>query len=199
VKLKGVGVILIAAGTAAAAEPNAAMTIRVVNSARMPGPVLTEGEKYAAQVLVRSGVHVIWQDCSAPAACPHEPAANEVWLHVANWKPAAGSERELGFTTLDPESLSGIGVTGVYYPMVRETAAVLQVEETLVLAAALAHEIGHVLGAGHSPTGIMSPQLNRKSIVAMGLGGLFFASNQVAGIRAEAVRRTAASKASARP
>jgi hypothetical protein len=148
-------------------------------------------------VLGQAGVQVIWLDCTAPGSCAEDPGMNEFWLHVANWKPAGGSEQELGFTTFNKETASGIGVAGVCYPMVRQVAADIKMEEGLILAAAMAHEIGHVLGAGHSSSGIMQAKFNRQSIVSMSQGGYVFTRNQAGGIRADAVRRTAGAGAAA--
>ena len=184
--------IVAGVGTEAGAEQQSAkITIRVVNSAKVAAGTLAEGEKRAGWVLGQAGVRVVWLDCTAPGSCAEDPGMNEFWLHVANWKPAGASEQELGFTTFDKETASGIGVAGVCYPMVRQVAAQIEMEEGLILAAAMAHEIGHVLGAGHSSSGIMQAKFNRQSIVSMSQGGYVFARKQAGGIRADAVWRNA--------
>jgi hypothetical protein len=149
--------------------------------------------------LAQAGIKVVWQDCSAGEVgdCARELGTGEFWLHVATWKPASASAWELGFTAVDPDSETGGSVAGVYYPMVKELAVKSAIEEAAILGAALAHEIGHLLGVDHSPTGVMCWQLNRQRMVEMNQGGLLFARNQAARMQAEVIRRTRVRRASA--
>jgi len=71
-------------------------------------------------------------------------------------------------------------------------AASYQMEESGVLAAALAHEIGYLLGVGHTPTGVMCPQFGRRHIIEADSGGLLFSAPQAAQILSEIARRKAA-------
>lgn len=162
----------------------ARITVRVVNSARAADPTVTKSERTAATVLEHAGIAVTWRDCSS-GACPEDLASAEYWVHVAAWKPTGSSSEGLGFTTVAEEP-----VAGVYYPMVRQMAEKYRLEEAPILAAALAHEIGHLLGAGHAASGVMCPVFNRERMVAMGQGSLMFAPAQAAVMRAE-VRRQA--------
>ncbi|HKE29032.1 MAG TPA: hypothetical protein VKB88_42065 [Bryobacteraceae bacterium] len=166
-------------GLEAQAGTQARITIRVVNSAKVAPERLALGERRASQVLTHAGITLDWQDCSAGevGTCAAGLGPTEFWLHVANWKPAIRSDAMIGFATLDKD---GTSVAGVYYPKVRELATNLQVEEGDVLGAALAHEIGHLLGAGHSATGIMRSQFNRRCVAELSQGGLLFNTDQAA-------------------
>jgi hypothetical protein len=73
--------------------------------------------------------------------------------------------------------------------MVRQMADKYSLEEAPILAAALAREIGHLLGAGHAARGVMSPAFNRERMVGMGQGALLFAPAQAAKMRTEATRQ----------
>ena len=174
-------------GAPAATQP---IAIRLVNSAKVPNQIMLAGEEQAGRVLAQAGIGVVWLDCSGgefgPCGVPLRPG--DFWLHVANWKPADATPQELGFTVPAKDSDGGASLAGVYYPMVRAMAARDRIEEEPILAAALAHEIGHLLGEGHSPTGIMCPRFNRQRIVEMAQGGLRFAREQSARMRATTAR-----------
>ena len=172
-------------------EPAVRITIRVVNSARVQDRTLAKSEKQAGRVLVQAGIEVVWRDCSAGAigACASELGRGEFWLHVANWKPERGSMELLGFTASDPDPARGAVVSGVYYPMVKQIASDFDMEAAPILGAGIAHDIGHLLGADHSPTGVMRAQFNRQNMEEMGMGGLFFDREQAARIRAGVKRR----------
>jgi hypothetical protein len=186
------GALLALAVSGARGETAARITIRLVNSARVEDRTLAKSERQAARVLAHAGIEVVWRDCSAGAigACASELGSGEFWLHVANWKPDGGSMELVGFVTFDPDLARGPILAGVYYPMVKQTASDFDIEEAPILGAAIAHEIGHVLGADHSLTGVMRARFSRQNMVEMDMGGLFFDREQAARIRAGVKRRT---------
>ena len=95
----------------------------------------------------------------------------------------------LGFAALKPDPTRGPSLAGVYYPMVKQMASDFDMEEAPILGAAIAHEVGHLLGANHSLTGVMRARFNRQNMQDMAMGGLFFAREQAARIRAGVKRR----------
>jgi len=173
------------------------VTIRMVNSARVPQATLLEGEKNAAYILEKAGVGLTWQDCLGGSTdgqsdpCGSALGAAEFWLHVAAWKPNQKVGNLLGFTLFrrDEENLAG-----VYYPLVRLIAANCRMDESVILGPVLAHEIGHLLGVGHNPTGVMCPAFKRSHIVQAGMGNLLFSAPEGGQIRTEVARRRTASE-----
>jgi hypothetical protein len=77
----------------------------------------------------------------------------------------------------------------VIYPRVMQTADHTDVDKAAVLAAAMAHEIGHSLGVRHSLRGVMAAKFDRLQLVHMARGGLFFDPNQAMQMQADIVRR----------
>jgi hypothetical protein len=202
----GLGLLLgsLAACHLLAADPAGSapgITVRLVNSAKVPQAKLLQGEKEAAYILGKAGVSLTWQDCSAGSEgwqsgpCASSLGATDFWLHVATWKPAAAVGEMLGFTALSREPGADDSVAGVSYPMVRNMAESFGVGESEILGAALAHEIGHLLGVGHAPMGVMCSQFGRNQIVQASAGGLLFSARQASQIRTEIARRRAASGA----
>jgi hypothetical protein len=187
------------AGHLLAADPAGsapAITVRVVNSAKVSPATLLQGEKQAAYILAKAGVTLTWQDCSAGAAgwqsgvCASNPGATDFWFHVATWKPATSKGEMLGFTTVNRNPADD-SVAGVYYPVVKSMAEKFRVEESEVMGPAMAHEIGHLLGVDHSPMGVMCPQFGRSHIVQAGTGGLLFSAPQASQLRTAIIGRMA--------
>jgi hypothetical protein len=170
-----------------------------VNSGKAAKGTLAQAEKQAGQMLAQAGIEVVWMDCSAGevGACAQALGPAEFWLHVASSTHTASSAEEVGFTAVDRNSETGPILAGVYYPMVKEMAATFIIGEAHILGATLAHEIGHLLGEGHSTTGAMSRQFNGRHVVAMAQGGLLLTRDQAARMRAEVMRRTTVPAASA--
>jgi len=180
----------LAAIAGARGETAARITARVVNSAKVEERTVAEAEEQAGHVMAKAGIGVVWQDCSAVGACASELGRSEFWIHVANWKPAGKTVEMLGFTALlDPDSAQGPYLAGVYYPMVKQMVSEFLIDEAPILGAAIAHEIGHLLGARHSLNGIMRPQFNPRSMVEFSGGGLLFSEDQAVRIRASAIAR----------
>ena len=179
------------------AGPVPGITVRLVNSAKVPQAELLQGEKEAAYILGKAGIVVSWQDCSAASTgpCASGLGTADFWMHVATWKPASAHGEMLGFTAVNRDPGKDDRLAGVYYPMVRAIAASFGVEKSEILGAALAHEIGHLLGVGHAPTGVMCPQFGRNHIVEASAGGLLFSARQASQIRTEVTRRKAGSDA----
>lgn len=161
-----------------AADPrHACITILLVNSAQASERSIEQAEAQASHALAEAGIAIVWRNCLREA-CPTVAGRGEFWMHVALWRPHSTSDGNLGFTLVDATSGTGSGLAGIYYPMAREIAGQFRLPESDVIAAAMAHEIGHLLGAGHARSGVMAPNFDRAQIVRMGQGALRFSAEE---------------------
>jgi hypothetical protein len=156
---------------------------------------LLQSEKSAEYILAKAGVTVIWRDCMGDAGqsgsrmSPVAPA--EFWLRLAIWKPSVASGEAMGFTALDRDP-GDDGMAGIYCPMVKSMAVGLTVEDSAIPGPAIAHDIGHLLGAGHGSTSVMCAHFGRMQVVQGRAGGLPFSVAEAAQIRADIARHEAA-------
>jgi hypothetical protein len=164
------------------------ITVLVYNSGAMPERTLARAQRVASDILSQAGVSLVWRIARAEDAVPSQA---EIPLHLLQARPAQLHHDAEGFAVLRRPDAAGDAYAGISLPAVLDTAVSLDAEVPVVLGAALAHEIGHVLlGSGaHSHSGVMSARMSRQEILAAGRGGLRFSAQQASLIRAEAVRR----------
>lgn len=164
------------------------VTLLVVNSADANRQTLKEAERLAASIFRQAGVEVEWRDCRTEL-CPEVQGPGEFWMHVARWRPVTSAGETLGFALMDAASGAGAQLAGVYYPMVEEMARSYRAQESIILSAALAHEIGHLMGVGHAVRGVMSARFDRARMVEMSCGRLGFTDQEADRLRSAGNRR----------
>jgi hypothetical protein len=127
------------------------------------GGSLTLARRELAEILGHAGLGVLWLTCMPGIAersanpCQRDREPAEFWVLIFNQEPTAARPDVLAFAEIDDDR--GMRSAGVYYPAIVETAARNGIPAGILLGAALAHEVGHlVLGAeAHSHHGLMSP------------------------------------------
>ena len=180
---------MMATETAASAP---VVTVRLANSASVSEATLGQGKTLAAHILEKAGVALTWRDCHQPGTCGYTLEDTEFVIYVVHQNATTTATPLLGFTAVDRTPGADVRRAGIYYKMIRTMSARFHVDESEVLGAALAHEIGHLLRVDHSPKGVMSAEFGRDHFVQARRGELLFSAAQSDQIRIEIERRKAA-------
>jgi hypothetical protein len=151
-------------------------------------------EQVARRLLVTAGLAIAWRHCDRAEDCPPDDrAAGSVTLILSS-----APQRTCGLTALEPGGRSATVLVSV--PCVADVVAALQrqpetrwnpvlarVEPSELLGAAMAHELGHVLGLKHAPSGLMRGRLEPDEILALARGALTFSRAEASRMRASAL------------
>ena len=168
------------------------VTLRVFGDGVVDGRSLTLARRELADILGQAGVSVLWHTCMSGFAdwrstdpCQRDRQSAEFWVRIFNQKPAAVRPDVLAFAEIDDDL--GMRSAGVYYSAIAETASRNGIPAGIVLGAALAHEVGHlVLGANaHSHHGLMSPDWRREQFERLSSTGLSFSEKETRMLREE--------------
>jgi Zn-dependent protease with chaperone function len=163
------------------------LTIVIYHADAVPTAKLLRAEAIAGAVFRQAGVETVWR-----TATPQDlsPRPNEIPLHVLPTHPDSLSHETSGYAIL----MGNASYASVSWVAVRATASALEADESVVLGAVIAHELGHILlrTRSHATNGIMVTRLAGREIQAAGRGELQFLRSEAHRIRAEAQRRTSA-------
>jgi len=171
-----------------------AITLRVVNEGGIPPAPLALARKETTAIFDHAGIDLLWLDCPCGRAeggatnpCNRNLGPAEYWMRIVTRKPPATSPGMLGFTVSD--ATLGSSSAGVYYPAALVLAEHSPARAGELLAAAIAHELGHLLlgEQAHSLSGIMRPHWSRQEFERISISELHFAADQ-AGLLRERIR-----------
>jgi hypothetical protein len=95
-----------------------------------------------------------------------------------------------GFAVLVRSERSSDSYAAVSWPMIEEVSRELGASVVEVLAASLAHELGHLVlhSSGHSLSGIMKARLDRRQIELLARGEFWFTKDDAARLVEQARR-----------
>jgi hypothetical protein len=148
--------------------------VRLVDFAELPKGVEAQAESLVAGVFRRAGLELDFVD-AAPKA--------DFWLQILKQRPRLHGDTT-GFAVLVRSDRTRDSYAAVSWPIVEAAAHDLGAPEVELLAAAMAHELGHLLlhSSVHSHSGLMKPRLDRAQIDLLERGELNFTREEVARI-----------------
>jgi hypothetical protein len=150
------------------------VALRVQNQAKIPNDVLAGAESAVTAIYANAGVELTFVDGPADVMVVLLSRHAESNMHhipdAVGFAPCTKSERG--------------HVAYVLQPRVDEIAEGYRVEKSVVLAAAIAHEVGHLLLPfnAHSKAGIMRADWNQADFRSAVHGRLLFTAEQAAQI-----------------
>jgi hypothetical protein len=183
------------------ATPDARLTLRVYNYARLDAASLAGSERVADAILENLGIATAWVDCPlsektfrAYPACQSEMGTTDLVLRILPRRMAIKlrrHEESLGFAQACPDSEPACELN-VFYHRIEDLAA-KGYRADRILGYVIAHEIAHVLiGAGHSEEGIMRGEWTPTDLQRLSWGlSLDFTTDQSRRMRHAVVRRMA--------
>ena len=181
------------------------ITLRVYNYARVPTPILVSTEPGPTRILRRAGLETEWLDCRLSAAEPRTPACERPLTPsdlILKLLPTSRAQTIVGNNDTFGIALTVDGKPAkdaiIFYQRALDLARTGYVHEQEILAAAMAHEIGHLLlgSNSHSSTGIMRAKWSRDELELARLGRLLFTPQQSALLRAAVLARAGQKTAS---
>ena len=171
---------------AVAQDPHPVVGIVVHNNADFPAFLLDTSELLVTRIYDRAGVTLEWRSARPTPERDRLPPRT---VRILIAPPSATFSRlpsadVLGFTPAASGHHGGIAY--VLAARVEAVARGYQVPRGAVLAAAMAHELGHLLlpDSSHTPTGLMRAQYNQADFRHLMRGELLFAPREAGSLRA---------------
>ena len=193
---------LIALPDVAAQEPDITIDLRVLVHATLNRAELDRARETATAVLATGGMRGNWRECTSGACESAESAplhsVTVLLLPIAklNGDDICG-EATRDALTRDPTVL-------VYVRSIRDRVrtihrsstgrsqpTLLTLQPGHLAGIAIAHEVGHALGLGHAPSGVMKAQLGIDDFLEWRRSGLAFSRIEASNLRATLLSKSA--------
>jgi hypothetical protein len=157
-----------------------ALVLQLHNLAGAPPTVVDTAAIELSRAYAQLGIQTEWRDADASA---DTPVVEVVVLAHETGLLRRSADTVMGAAVRTP---TGAGIAYVFFERVRSEAERYGASTALVLAAAMAHEVGHLLlpQRGHSRDGLMRACWTREDFQRADQGLLRFSSEQAALVRA---------------
>ncbi len=171
-------------------------TILVYDYASVPRAAFLEAERHVGRAFRDACIALAWKNYDEPSS----DAAADAWACRQDFprcillrlvdRDAEPSTREAVFATAAMPQAGIAPFATVLYPTVRTIVRKAGASESVVLACAIAHELGHLLlGPGaHSDEGVMRRAWNARDFALALRGGLYFTAPQAQRMQAQLKR-----------
>ena len=172
------------------------MNVAICNPGDVRESVIAAAKAETELVYRWAGVTILWRDCEALSSAELE---RNPWfiIRLQTGKPPL---------TVGPASLDVMGrafveedggcMADAYFQAIQATSERHYGDSGALLGIVMAHELGHLLlGAGHTPDGVMQGVLRRRQMDALRHRWLRFSEEGAARLRRALEARTAASDA----
>jgi hypothetical protein len=140
--------------------PITVVAIQLAAASGISPKTLHAAQERAAHMLASARIQPLWTDHA------------DLHIQIVATEPHGLAADAAGFAVLIPDET---GYAAVSWPAVSREANQMEVDPAVLLGAAIAHEIGHLLfGPSHTHSGVMSPRLGPKEMRLASRGELRF-------------------------
>jgi hypothetical protein len=161
--------------------------VRLTDFANVSGRLRAEAEGSVQRMFLKAGVAPAFVECeTAGAPCAMPAASRDLRLQILKDRPKNIAGDPTGFAVLVHTERLCDSYGAVSFVMVEAMARDMNAPVADVLAAAMAHELGHLLlqSSSHGRTGIMKKRLDPEQVALMGQGSLLFTDAEAAAMTA---------------